>query len=224
MNNLANGFYSFSVWVTRFTYVSLLWVVFTILGLGIFGISPATAALFVVTRKWVQKDVDIPIFQTYWEEYKQHFWKTNGLGLVLLAFGYLLSIEYIVLSNMNGFMYNIATLFVIGQIALYIIVLIYFFPVYAHFHIEKRLDYYKWPFVIGVVHPILTVLLVAIIGAIQFVTFYFLPIPLNFVGMGLSAYVASWGASLTFNKYELAQKENTNEETKHKQQMEQQIE
>lgn len=202
MNNLANGFYNFSMWITRFTYVSLLWVLFTLLGLVIFGISPATAALFVVTRKWVQKDVEIPIFQTFWNEYKENFWKTNGLGLVLLAFGYLISIEYIVLSNMEGFMYNIATLFVIGQMILYGIVLIYFFPVYAHFNIEKRFDYYKWPFVIGVVHPILTVILIVLIAVIQFVTFYFLPIPINFVGMALSAYVASWGASLTFGKYE----------------------
>src|SRR5699024_2717653 len=224
MNNLANGFYGFSVWVTRFTYVSILWVLFTILGLGIFGISPATAALFVITRKWVQKDIDIPIFKTFWEEYKQHFWKTNGLGLVLLAFGYVLSIEYIVLSNMDGFMYNIATLFVICQIVLYVIVLVYFFPVYAHFHIEKRFDYYKWPFVIGIVHPILTVILFAVIGTIQFVTMYFLPLPLNFIGMGLSAYVASWGASLTFAKYELSEKEDTNTNEKNIQQMKEQVE
>lgn len=223
MNNLANGFYSFSMWVTRFTYVSMLWALFTLLGLVVFGISPATAAVFVVTRKWVKKEVDIPIFKTFWEEYKTNFVKTNILGLILLAFGYLLSIEFIVLKGMDGLMYNIAMLFVIAQMILYVIVLIYFFPVYAHFHIEKKFDHYKWPFVIGIVHPILTVILVAIIGAIQLISFYFLPIPVNFISIGISAYIASWGASLTFGKYEKEDKEQThkleNTAIDHKQQV-----
>lgn len=209
MGNFANAFYNFSMWVTRFTYVSILWVLFTLLGLGIFGISPATAAVFVVTRKWVQKEVDIPIFKTFWEEYRTNFVKTNILGLILLAFGYLISIEFIILKDMDGLMYNIAMLFVIAQMILYAIVLIYFFPVYAHFNIEKRFDHYKWPFIIGVVHPILTVILVVIIGVIILLSLYFLPIPINFISVGISAYIASWGASLTFGKYEKIDEEQT---------------
>ncbi|MGY0702716.1 DUF624 domain-containing protein [Bacillus subtilis] len=44
----------FCEWIMRFAYTNLLWLFFTLLGLGVFGIMPATAALFAVMRKWIQ--------------------------------------------------------------------------------------------------------------------------------------------------------------------------
>ena len=58
---------SFCEWVLKFFYANLLWFVFTMLGLGVFGFMPATTALFSVTRKWIMGKTDIPIFKTFWQ-------------------------------------------------------------------------------------------------------------------------------------------------------------
>lgn len=47
--------------------------VFTLLGLGVFGIMPATAALFAVMRKWIQGQDNVPVLKTFWQEYKGEF-------------------------------------------------------------------------------------------------------------------------------------------------------
>ncbi|HLR64378.1 MAG TPA: YesL family protein [Pseudogracilibacillus sp.] len=202
MDNIANGFYAFSQLIARYTYISILWVLFTLMGLILFGVTPATVGMFAVVRKWVQKDRDIPIFKTYWEEYKKNFVKANILGLILMAAGYFISIEYLVLRTQTGSMYFMANIFVIAQMVFYLIILLYFFPIYAHFNIEKLIDYFKWPFIIGIIHPILTVLLIVVTSIILFVSYLFLPTPLNVLGLSVSAYIISYGASFTFGKYE----------------------
>src|SRR5690625_6922967 len=76
--------------IMRLAYVNLLWILFTILGLGIFGIFPATIALFAVTRKWVMGDRDIPVFSTFWQTFRKEFLKSTLLGWVLFVIGYMI--------------------------------------------------------------------------------------------------------------------------------------
>ncbi len=49
-------------WITKIAYLNLLWLGFTLLGLIIFGIFPATAATFTVARKWVTGYPDVAIY------------------------------------------------------------------------------------------------------------------------------------------------------------------
>ncbi len=77
MENLAMGYYRICTWIMRMAYVNLLWVAFSLLGLGIFGFFPATAAMFVVIRKWLSSEQDIPVFKTFWNAFKTEFIKIN---------------------------------------------------------------------------------------------------------------------------------------------------
>ncbi|MBJ4025770.1 DUF624 domain-containing protein [Salmonella enterica subsp. enterica serovar Derby] len=52
IHTLANGFYRFCEWLMRLAYLNLLWIGFTLAGAVIFGLAPATAAMFAVTRQW----------------------------------------------------------------------------------------------------------------------------------------------------------------------------
>src|SRR5699024_8438852 len=47
------GYYRFSVWTLRLAYVNFCWILFTLLGLVLFGFMPATAAMFSIVRKWI---------------------------------------------------------------------------------------------------------------------------------------------------------------------------
>lgn len=83
----------FCEWIMRFAYTNLLWLFFTLLGLGVFGIMPATAALFAVMRKWIQGQDNVPVLKTFWQEYKGEFFRSNLLGAVLALIGVIIYID-----------------------------------------------------------------------------------------------------------------------------------
>jgi len=201
MQGFVAGYYNFALWATRLAYLNLLWIVFTILGLGVFGITPATVAMFAVVRKWVHKDRDIPIFKTFWEVYKKEFVQANILGMILFLIGYLLVIQFNILFHQESMMYKIAAFSVVALMILYTIILTYVFPVFVHFKL-KTFDYLKWPFIIGIVHPILTVVLIVGIAVLVTIVYNTIPALLFFFGGSVLAYLLMLGANETFHKYE----------------------
>ena len=203
MSGFINGYYTFSVWITRLAYLNFLWVIFTLLGLGLFGIMPATVAMFAVVRKWNMGEKDIAIFKLFWQTYRQEFVKANVFGLILFGLGYILSIEFQIISTQTSLTYLIVRFSILAIALLYVIILLYFFPIFVHFNL-RNLHYLKWPFIIGVIHPILTVFLFISIGLLHYVTFITVPALLFFFGASVTAFIIMWGVSKTFSKYEAA--------------------
>lgn len=203
MQGLAKGYYKFAVHITRLAYLNLLWVVFTLLGLIIFGFMPATAAMFSVTRKWVLGEPDIPIFKTFWKTYREEFFKLNVYGIILMVSVYLLVIGFNILFFHPSVVYKIASFGIVAIFILYAIVLTYFFPIYVHFDLKKGTDYVKWPFVIGIVHPILTLVLIVGISLLVYAVYSVFPGILFFFAASVVAYIITYGAAATFDKYEV---------------------
>lgn len=201
MNSFVNGYYQFAVWAMRLAYLNILWFVFTLVGLFFFGLMPATAGMFAVVRKWVSGDTDIPVFKTFWKSYRQEFLKANLLGYILAGIGYLLYIELQILRAQENMVYFVASYGVIALFIVLLIVLLYSFPIFVHFNIST-LQNIKWAFVIGVIHPILTISLIAILLFVHYVTFITIPALLFFFGGSVTAFILTWGASKTFTKYE----------------------
>lgn len=204
MNGFVAGYYRFAVWITRFAYLNLLWVLFSLVGLLFFGVLPATTAMFAVVRKWIDGDRDIPIFKTFWQSYRKEFIKINLLGYGILIVGYLLTIEFQILRSQEHISYIIASFGVVGLFIIYFIILLYIFPIFVHFKL-KPLEYIKWAFVIGIGHPFLTLFLFGVIITLVYLTFITIPALLFFFGGSISAYILMWGASQTFPKYERAE-------------------
>lgn len=204
MHGFIAGYYKFSVWAMKLAYVNLLWTIFTLLGFGVFGFMPATVAMFSVIRKWNMGEEDIPVFKTFWDTYRKEFFKANGLGIILFIFGYILVIEFQILRLQENIIYFIVSFGVLAVFILYAIVLTYFFPIYVHFNL-KITDYLKWPFIIGVVHPILTLFMMGGFAAIVYITYITIPAILFFFGGSVTAYFIMWGASKTFEKYEITE-------------------
>lgn len=201
MSGFVNGFYNFSVWITRLAYVNILWVAFTVMGLGVLGLLPATAAMFAVVRKWVMEDEEIPIFKTFWKSYRKEFKKANAVGYILILIGYVLIAELQILWAQEGMAYFVAGFGVLAIFFMYFIILLYLFPIFVHFNLTI-FQYIKWPAIVGTVHPILTIVLGVGILFIHYLTFVTLPALLFFFGGSVTAYILMWGASKTFSKYE----------------------
>ncbi|KGM45361.1 YesL family protein [Neobacillus niacini] len=201
MNKLSmNGLYALTEWITRFAYVNILWIGFSLLGLVFFGISPATVAMFTIIRKWIMGESDIPVFKTFWHTYKKEFLRGNGVGIVIALLAYIIFIDlnYIKLDTMI-------------QIPLYLIIfaiimtLLYIFPVYVHYNVTF-LQLFKNSFFIMMVNPVSSIMMLIGFVALFFVM-RFLPALSIFFGGSLSAGIIMSSCYLAFQKIEKKQKE-----------------
>lgn len=183
--------------ISRLAYVNVLWFTFTVLGLGIFGWAPATVALFSINRKWLMGDKDIPIFKTFWTVYRKEFVKSNLLGILLLAAGYILYVDLAYLPTAS-LLYTIIRYAIIAVSFLFLVVVLYIFPVYVHYEGSNK-TYLKYAFVLGMSYPHFTFLM--IIGTmILYTGLSVVPGLIPFFSLCLLAYMNMWIAFLVFNK------------------------
>jgi uncharacterized membrane protein YesL len=152
------GIYQFCEWVVRLCYLNILWVLFTLLGLVLFGVFPATVAMFAICRKWVQGEQQDGLFTRFWFIYRQEFIKANGLGLIILIVGAILIFDLIFFYQLGGLVNQILFYVFIALLINFAIVLLYLFPIYVHYD-AKLVQMIKNALLIGLSHPFQTVLM-----------------------------------------------------------------
>jgi len=163
--------YTICEWIMKLAYINLLWIMFTVSGLILLGFMPATTALFTVVRKWFMKETEVPIWKTFFSVYKSEFIKSNSFGLVFLIAGIMLYVDYYLILNLEGIIRIVATSILLLISCLYLITVLFFFPVYVHYEL-KFSDYFKYSFFLGVLN--IHILMLAILGlaADMFLLFY----------------------------------------------------
>lgn len=82
--------------------MSVLWALFALCGLVLFGAFPATVALYVVARKWVVEGDSTGVFRAFYVTARQQFLRANMGGYVLLVFVTVLYLDFLVLSSQGG--------------------------------------------------------------------------------------------------------------------------
>src|SRR5699024_12881812 len=80
-------FQMFSECLIRLFWTNLLWIFFTVACLGVFGIMPATVAMFTVTRRWNMKETEFSIWHLFKDTYIKSFKESNLIGLIFLLIG-----------------------------------------------------------------------------------------------------------------------------------------
>lgn len=196
------GFYSISEWITRFMYVNILWIAFTLMGLIAFGFFPATTAMFTVVRKWVLKQPDIPIFKTFWFTYKKEFAKSNLLGLVVILFNFFMYSNIKIVEATTVQAYKLLYIPNVIVIFIFLLTLLYIFPVFVHFDVRMR-DGIKNAFILMTINPIATFSMAVLTG---FFCFLFLKIPglIPFFSGSSIAFLLMWICNYVFAKTENA--------------------
>lgn len=178
-------------------YLNILWLLFTLLGLGIFGLFPATVSVFAVIRQLLQKK-EPAIFKTFLQTYKQEFLKANGMGFVLFVFIYLLYMNLLFLDRIPS---SLFTLFQIGwwfAAIIFFILLLYIFPVYVHFDL-KFFQIFKHALIIGIVSSLANLLI--IIGfVILFFVYKWLPGLIPTFGISLVALLLMFAGLFAFDR------------------------
>jgi uncharacterized membrane protein YesL len=159
LGGFTGGFFRFSEWAMKLAYLNLLWILFTILGFGVFGIMPATVATFTIARKWLRQEEDIRIGKTFFSTYKKEFLKSNGIGLILGSVGMILYVNYQHSHVIeNPIIHIVVASLILLMGILYGILLLYIVPVYVHFDL-KLSHYFKYALMIGIMNIHLTIVM-----------------------------------------------------------------
>ncbi|SFL67674.1 Uncharacterized membrane protein YesL [Gracilibacillus orientalis] len=206
------GFYRISLWITRLAWLNILWIAFTLLGLIFFGIMPATIAMFAVVRKWVLKEYDIPVFETFFKEYKSNFIRANLFGLVIFIIGYVLSVflKYTGLMNNSSLYPVLLGVFVLAAF-LYVMLVLYIAPVYVHYQL-RFWQYVRYAVSIGAVNLHYSICAITLLAGIYFASLKFPGITL-FFSFSVSAYVTMFIVHIGFSQLLKKQKEQLEETT-----------
>lgn len=198
MSKTASRAFAATEWITRFAYINLLWMAFTLLGLVVFGFFPATISMFAIIRKWLMGETDIPVFQTFWESYKSDFFRSNGLGLIIVIVAGLIVLDLAFMRNAGGGFINIIQIPIYLFMFAAVMTIFYLFPVYVHYEL-KMTQMIKNSFLMMLINPIENLVMITGIVAIFFVV-KFLPGLGFFFGGSLSAAVIMSTCFIVFKK------------------------
>lgn len=198
----ARGFSRFiidvSEWIFKIMYVHFLWLIFTILGLGIFGFMPATAAVFSTIRKWIMKESDIAIFPYFLETYKTSWKSSNLIGLVLFAIGAFLYIDLKVSQEFLRF--PPIHFFILLLIFIFIVICLFIFPTFVHYNL-KPLQYIKQALFLAILNPLhLFSMLLWILCA--YVIYIYVPVFYFVMGATIFTFPIMWFSLRAFTKIE----------------------
>jgi uncharacterized membrane protein YesL len=175
-------------WISRLAFLNLLWISFSLLGLIIFGFFPATVAMFAVARKWMLGNDEMSIFKTFWTAYKREFLKSNILGVIILAIGLILYIDFqFVLHSSSSFVSILyVPFFIITLIAISCV--FYIIPIFVHYDM-KISQVIKNSFFVMIMNPLSTFYMLIGSFGICFVLSYAPPICILYSGNLLALFI-----------------------------------
>ncbi|WP_053218506.1 YesL family protein [Virgibacillus senegalensis] len=187
--------YNILEWITRFAYINLLWIFFTLVGGVLFGLFPATTAMFALIRQWLLGRSSLPVTTTFLSYYKKDFWKSNLLGLwigliVVLIF---IDIQFIQSTELK---WTYVPLFSFMLLVLFYF--FYLFPVFVHFELKIG-GLLRHTFLIMLVNPVTTFFIVVCLTC-MFILMRYLPALFFIFGGSVYAFITMWMSMHAFRK------------------------
>ncbi|MEF3329830.1 MULTISPECIES: YesL family protein [Oceanobacillus] len=183
-------------------YLNLLWVVFTLVGGIVFGIFPATAALFAVVRKMILEDEDAAVLPEFIIHFKASFKTSNILGYVGSFIGLFLLIDFRIVQNISNESVQVLLFNLIVVIGIfYLVAMHYIFPVYVHFDLKWN-EYFRYACILTIARPLQTIMLVAFVAAVVYL-YILVPALVFILGASFMSFVMMKIASLSFPKKQI---------------------
>lgn len=174
-------------------YLNLLWF---LCSLPIFTVGASTTALYYVTLKMVQGE-DSNITAMFFRSFRENFRQATTLWLIMLGIGLLLAGDGYILYHLHrstagipGVMWTLMLALIIVAAIVYVIVLMYLFPLVASVR-NTNWAMLKNSFLIGIHYLFCSIL----VFAIHFAMFYVVVAvftPMMILGEGLCALLSSF--------------------------------
>ena len=184
-------------WIMRLAAVNALWFLYTLKGLIVLGLFPATLSAMKIFRKWKLGDFDFPIWKTFKQEYQTEFGKSNTIGWILAMAGMVLYFNYLAIQSMGS-------VSILSYVAFYLLIFFYLtlviwsFPQLAHY--DGRIShFFKNAIIIGFGRIHYTLAVTVYIFAVLYVSLKF-PGLLPFFTMSALAFGWIWISMDLFQK------------------------
>ncbi|WP_067621676.1 YesL family protein [Alicyclobacillus acidiphilus] len=174
-------------WIVRIVVASLLLLVFTCLGAGIFGVMPAMVGLFSVTRAWSRGRFDIKIASVYWKTFRGEFVSSNIVGLIYGAAACILVVDISHLLHRHSLIGYLAIIPSLLVAMFYLMNVVYIFPVMSHYK-ANAFQYIRIAAVLVGTQPMISLLLVVIVGCYAILLRGLIPV----LGISLVALFVTW--------------------------------
>lgn len=155
---MLSGIYRVSEKVMLVAYTNILWIMFSLLGLLLVGLMPATAAMFAVMRKVIIEEEEVPIFSLFWNKYKEEFVKANLYGYLLLLGVAVFLLDVILFQSLDGWPFILLSIFSSALLLVSLAGVLYFIPLYVHYDLSF-IQNIKTAFLLTFTHPIHTVIM-----------------------------------------------------------------
>ncbi|MDQ0677147.1 putative membrane protein YesL [Arthrobacter pascens] len=182
----AYSFFDTLLWIAC---LNLLWVVFTLLGLGVLGAGPATAAAQILVRRRAQGGA-APLLRTFATEYFKNFLRANALALPVMIVALALAMNWNYFAGAGDLVSQlIAAGSFVGAIFLAGVVC-YLFPMYARYELPVG-QYLMMCSRFAVRHLAGTVILLFISAAAVYAS-RALPGLIPFFSIGVWLFVTGW--------------------------------
>lgn len=189
-------------WIVRLVILNGLWILFSILGLFVAGIFPATAAVLGVARKWMMGEQEFKIWNTFKQIYRSEFSSANKMGWILSVIGIILYLNYrVILNRADEFFFAVPFAFYL-LVFFYTILVIWSFPLLVHYKATWG-QHLKNAIIIGLTKIHYTI----VCGAIIFAVVYFslgYPGIIPFFTISLIGIVCMWFTLQIFNQLDQA--------------------
>lgn len=156
--------------ILQVAWLNLLWFLFTLLGLVVVGIFPATTATISVARKWIKEGMIDSTFLSFNETYRKEFKKSNLIGFNLVFIIILLTLNYYALLEFGEQIPIFIIFAYYFVVIIFSILLVWLFPLLSHYD-AKVTHYFKNALIIGLTRIPTTISIIVSIFIILYVSF-----------------------------------------------------
>lgn len=182
----AYSFFDTLLWIAC---LNLLWIAFTLLGVGVLGAGPATAAAQILVRRRAGGEA-APLLRSFTAEYFRNFVRANALALPVMVVAGALAMNWNYFAGAGGLLPElISAATFVGAIFLAGVVC-YLFPMYARYELPLR-QYLMMCSRFAVRHLAGTVILLFISAATLYAS-RALPGLVPFFSVGAWLFVTGW--------------------------------
>lgn len=191
-SGVRSNFFAVCQWISRFAVANLLWLGLAVLGLGVGGFFPSTAAMFALIRRWLlaEPEEDVRPLATAWKSYRDSFWAANALGYFLAGIGYLLYLDVRLFAGSGSGAAPLLLAISLAACLVYALVLAYIGPVFVHLEL-RWYEQIRVAAALGVSHPFSALYLLVIWGG-MYLVFWQVPGLVVFFGGSVPAAFAMW--------------------------------
>ncbi|PTT64111.1 YesL family protein [Arthrobacter sp. HMWF013] len=182
----AYSFFDTLLWIAC---LNLLWILFTLLGLGVLGAGPATASAQILVRRRSRGEA-APLLKSFAREYLANFARANALALPVMAVAVVLVMNWDYASRADGLISELMAAGTFAAALFLAAVACYLFPLYARYELPVA-QYLMTSSRFAVRHLAGTVILLFVSAAAVYAS-RTLPGLVPFFSIGAWLYVTGW--------------------------------